>query len=74
MAAVKAKLAPISIQNFGTLSLNRDTLRRLDVSDAQGLGSGFIVLKPAQGGGGKPRSDKSNCPVTTTTRVTAHCC
>jgi len=73
MAAVKAKLAPVSKQTFGTLSLNRDTLRRLDVSDAPGLGSGFIVLKPA-GGGGKPRSDKSNCPVTTTTRVTAHCC
>jgi hypothetical protein len=57
-----------STLQFGGLSLNLDTLRRLDatrVHDVRELGD-----KPK----GPPKSQGAECPPSTKTRVTAHCC
>ncbi|HVW29758.1 MAG TPA: hypothetical protein VHC69_30550 [Polyangiaceae bacterium] len=57
-----------STLHFGGLSLNLDTLRRLDttrVHDAPQLGD-----KPKD----PPKSMGAECPPSTKTRVTAHCC
>ncbi|HVW28719.1 MAG TPA: hypothetical protein VHC69_25310 [Polyangiaceae bacterium] len=50
---------------FGALSLNLDTMRRLDVAFAEGKQPG---AKP------QPKDTDKACPVSTKTRVTAHCC
>jgi hypothetical protein len=59
---------PIAEITFGQLSLCRDTILRLDAQQD------VNELKPAGGDPSKVRTQACNCPQTTRTKVTAHCC